>query len=303
MGDASTVRKYLLGGAVTCAIISLLGMCVWASLYSDYKDNKFKKYYPGNYGNLNALVLCLAILPIISLALLLIAFFFSLCDCCGCLKMIFLVLGLFVFLVTFVIEIICCVYGGFDTVEGILKYGIDNKDLDQYVADYHANKGMDATTESVSNLPPPFAYYQKNPLYDISTAYTIPEYLPKGAVGVCYFETIDDAKNFKEKKCLGHWTGARVKDFVKYMKDRSTEEADKAKKDGWISYQKYRFGNYRDQVLYSAQQFPILGVGSFDMYPSLYMICALMIGINCVAVVFFVLASFMGCCCKSSKVE
>lgn len=300
MVSASDARKYLLGGALTCAIVSLLGMCIWSCLYCDYGLNKFLKFNPGRPGIINTLIMCLAILPIFSLAFLLLAFFFSFCNCCKCLHMTFLVIGLIIFVGTFVVEIICIVYGGFDSVKAALTF--KNDKLNEYLTGYAAS-----TKKFPTVIPPKINFYEENP--NKKDDKTLPDYLPIGGgpFEVCYFKNQEDAVNYVPEKCIGQWNGDRMKDFKDYQKKKLDKEVEKSKDQGWMGLQEYHFDTKRDEILYSSQSFiityPILDFRSFPIYPSLYLICSIMIGINIVSVVFFVVASFIGCCCKSAKVE
>lgn len=306
MPKAEKVSHILYGGCVCCTIISLFGISIYAIIYSGQKENKWDLYYPGRQGSIGAVTIALAILPLFSLAFLLFAFFFGLCKCkcccmCKCFKVIMGLVGFILFLAVLIIEVICVLYGGFNSVKAIYAFADDNEKFQEYVKNSKGKK-FPSDISGIKFYPKKFAYYKKNPLSQASEI--VSEYIKDGEVEVCYFDTQEQANNYEPVACIGSWSGKLLKSYNEQKVEQKRKEDEMEKSWKYWDRIAENYKDKHDQVLYNHVSWIDPNTAAiFPMYPVLQQMCGMMIGINIFAVIFYIIHRITKCCIKKKKNE
>lgn len=261
---------------VALSISSMIAMCIWASVYSEQKENKWNQYYYGRQGQIGQMTVALAILPILTLAFLIVACFLMLCCCksCCCKVIAWIVgmLGVILYLALLICEGITLNWDKYGTADPVYNYKRycydDDKDFMEYAAA--------ATAAQYKYSQPRQGYFTKE-----GGSYQAMR------VPVCYYSSEQNMQQYKDGTCIGRWTDKRLKKYHEWSEDQQ-KKAEEEEAKGEESYGKYLMDQAMTHAIYNND--------------TLYFMVSFMLGLNLAACVCgIVWAIFRLFCTKKKK--
>lgn len=260
---------------VALSVSSMIAMCIWASVYSEQKENKWNQYYYGRQGEIGQMTIALAILPILTLVFLALGCFLMLC-CCGscCCKVLAWIIGM-IGIVLYIALLICegltlnwDKYGKADPVYNYERYCYDNDtDFTDYV------KAAEKSQYKYST--PTQGYFTKDAgTYDDKK------------VPVCYYSSEADMKGYTGGTCIGRWNDKRLRKYHEWQ-DEQTNKSKEEWAKGEESFGKWVMSEAMTQAIYNND--------------TLYFMVSFMLGLNLAACVCGILWMFFKCFCSKKK--
>lgn len=282
MGTLGTLERTFLGAAFYTSIVGFVGVCIYTSIFCR-NNNPWLSYEPKRVGQLGAIAYVIAVSSIFSACLYIVAFILIILRHCHFLKIVFSAIATVVALVCMICEIIFISWGNWSLEPEVIDSIEDDPEFQNYAQQF------------LTGVKPAYYDYQYSnrtgiimfgmPSLGLRSPPTYGKILAKVADGsnittkeigmpVCVFKTKADKEIFKAEKCIGDWTGMKLKLYMKELYEKLADD----KEDQKLSEDEQRIIDFKwtkaNLILYSQ-------IGSYCMISIFFgiQICALLFGL------------------------